>query len=106
MEVGTVVQEELNVRGVEFAIKVELRDRLLTVEISDVMTADQWSGEFDPACKCALLSIPFGLNMSCLDFFPDSLVALFQTSKTSRAKLETLNSSLYSVACSSLQSVR
>ncbi|KAK3555383.1 hypothetical protein QTP86_015668 [Hemibagrus guttatus] len=49
MEVGTVIQEELKFRGVEFAVKVELQDRLLTVEISDILTADQWSGEFDPA---------------------------------------------------------
>ncbi|KAF7696938.1 centrosomal protein CCDC61 [Silurus meridionalis] len=49
MEVGTVIQEELKFRGVDFAIKVELQDRLLTVEISDIVTADQWSGEFDPA---------------------------------------------------------
>ncbi|KAL7853988.1 hypothetical protein AOLI_G00208320 [Acnodon oligacanthus] len=49
MEVGTVVQEEMKFRGVEFAVKVELQDRLLMVEISDVMTADQWRGEFDPA---------------------------------------------------------
>lgn len=55
MEVGTVIQEDVKFRGVEFAIKVELQDRLLTVEISDLMTADQWSGEFDPACKCAVL---------------------------------------------------
>ncbi|XP_066501191.1 centrosomal protein CCDC61 isoform X2 [Hoplias malabaricus] len=49
MEVGTVVQEEIKFRGVEFAVKVELQDQLLMVEISDVMTADQWRGEFDPA---------------------------------------------------------
>ncbi|TTK94550.1 Coiled-coil domain-containing protein 61 [Bagarius yarrelli] len=49
MGVGTVIQEELKFRGVDFSIKVELQDRLLTVEISDIMTADQWSGEFDPA---------------------------------------------------------
>lgn len=55
MEVGTAIREELKFRGVEFAVKVELQDRLLTVEISDILTADQWSGEFDPACKCALL---------------------------------------------------
>lgn len=52
MEVGSVVQEEMKFRGVEFAVKVELQERLLTVEISDVVTADQWRGEFDPACKC------------------------------------------------------
>lgn len=49
MEVGTVVQEEMKFRGVEFSIKIELEEGLLTVEISDVMTADQWKGEFDPA---------------------------------------------------------
>lgn len=51
MEVGTVVQEEMKFRGAEFAVKVELAERLLIVEISDVVTADQWRGEFDPACK-------------------------------------------------------
>lgn len=51
MEVGTVVQEEMKFRGVEFSIKIELEEGLLIVEISDVMTADQWKGEFDPACK-------------------------------------------------------
>ncbi|TRY97905.1 hypothetical protein DNTS_034132 [Danionella cerebrum] len=45
---GTVVQE-MKFRGTEFAVKVELTERLLTVEISDVVSADQWRGEFDPA---------------------------------------------------------
>lgn len=49
MEVGTVVQEEMKFRGTEFAVKVELAERLLIVEISDAVTADQWRGEFDPA---------------------------------------------------------
>lgn len=51
MEVGsgTVVQDEMKFRGAEFAVKVELAERLLIVEISDVVTADQWRGEFDPA---------------------------------------------------------
>ncbi|XP_062867608.1 centrosomal protein CCDC61 [Trichomycterus rosablanca] len=49
MEVGSVVQEEMKFRGVEFSVKVELQDRLLTVEITDLVTADQWRGEFDPA---------------------------------------------------------
>lgn len=105
MDVGTVVQEELKFRGVEFAIKVELQDRLLTVEISDIMTADQWRGEFDPACKCAHF---FNLNLilCCAKTFPDLHVVLFQTLKISLAKLATLNSSPYSVACSNLQSIR
>uniref|UniRef100_A0A8C2FWW6 Coiled-coil domain containing 61 n=1 Tax=Cyprinus carpio TaxID=7962 RepID=A0A8C2FWW6_CYPCA len=49
MDVGTVVQEEIKFRGAEFAVKLELAERLLVVEISDVVTADQWRGEFDPA---------------------------------------------------------
>ncbi|XP_051532885.1 centrosomal protein CCDC61-like isoform X1 [Myxocyprinus asiaticus] len=49
MEVGTVVQDEMKFRGAEFAVKVELVEQLLMVEISDVVTADQWRGEFDPA---------------------------------------------------------
>ncbi|XP_012989884.1 coiled-coil domain-containing protein 61 isoform X3 [Esox lucius] len=49
MEVGSVVQEDITFRGVEFAVKIELEEGLLIVEISDAMTADQWRGEFDPA---------------------------------------------------------
>uniref|UniRef100_A0A673N1A5 Centrosomal protein CCDC61 n=1 Tax=Sinocyclocheilus rhinocerous TaxID=307959 RepID=A0A673N1A5_9TELE len=49
MEVGTVVQEEMKFRGAEYAVRVELAERLLIIEISDVVTADQWRGEFDPA---------------------------------------------------------
>lgn len=55
MEVGAVMQEDMAFRGVEFTVKIELEDRMLVVEISDSMTADQWRGEFDPACK--LISI-------------------------------------------------
>lgn len=72
-----MVQEELKFRGVEFAVKVELQDRSLAVEISDILTADQWGGEFDPACTCALHYIHFELNfMFCLDF-SDLFVAVF-----------------------------
>ncbi|KAJ7995932.1 hypothetical protein DPEC_G00231830 [Dallia pectoralis] len=49
MEVGSVVQEDITFRGVEFALKIELEEGLLLVEISDAITADQWRGEFDPA---------------------------------------------------------
>ncbi|XP_016133136.1 centrosomal protein CCDC61 isoform X2 [Sinocyclocheilus grahami] len=49
MEVGTVVQEEMTFRGAEYAVKVEMAERLLIIEISDVVTAAQWRGEFDPA---------------------------------------------------------
>ena len=75
MEVGTVVQEEMKFRGVEFSIKTELEEGLLTVEISDVMTADQWRGEFDPACELRLLRIsslcqPMIMH-DCLSYFRD-----------------------------------
>ncbi|XP_041750910.1 centrosomal protein CCDC61-like isoform X1 [Coregonus clupeaformis] len=49
MEAGSVVQEDITFRGVEFAVKIELEEGLLIVEISDAMTADQWRGGFDPA---------------------------------------------------------
>ncbi|XP_016133135.1 centrosomal protein CCDC61 isoform X1 [Sinocyclocheilus grahami] len=49
MEVGTVVQEEMTFRGAEYAVKVEMAEQLLIIEISDVVTAAQWRGEFDPA---------------------------------------------------------
>ena len=45
-----MVEEDLVFRGVEFSVKVEMENGLLVVEISDVKTADQWRGEFDPAC--------------------------------------------------------
>lgn len=41
--------EDLVFRGVEFAVKMEVDNGLLIVEISDSVTADQWRGEFDPA---------------------------------------------------------
>ncbi|XP_067087884.1 centrosomal protein CCDC61-like isoform X1 [Osmerus mordax] len=49
MEVGSTVLEDIVFRGVEFSVKIELEERILVVEISDPMTADQWRGEFDPA---------------------------------------------------------
>lgn len=55
MEVSSVVQEEMKFRGVEFSVRVELQDRSLRVEITDLVTTDQWRGEFDPACKCSCL---------------------------------------------------
>ena len=50
MEASSGVEEDLVFRGVEFSVKVEMENGLLAVEISDVKTADQWRGEFDPAC--------------------------------------------------------
>ncbi|CAL8239259.1 unnamed protein product, partial [Gadus morhua 'NCC'] len=49
MEASSGVEEDLVFRGVEFSVKVEMENGLLAVEISDVKTADQWRGEFDPA---------------------------------------------------------
>ncbi|KAG7282663.1 hypothetical protein CRUP_017589 [Coryphaenoides rupestris] len=46
---AAAAEEELVFRGVEFSVKVETEGGLLMVEISDVKTADQWKGEFDPA---------------------------------------------------------
>lgn len=51
MEEGSEVMEDIVVRGVEFSVKIEVDKGLLIVEISDSMTADQWRGDFDPACK-------------------------------------------------------
>lgn len=50
MEEGSEVMEDIVFRGVEFSVKIEVDRGLLMVEISDSMTADQWRGEFDPAC--------------------------------------------------------
>lgn len=51
MEEGSEVVEDIVFRGVEFSVKIEVDKGLLIVEISDAMTADQWRGDFDPACK-------------------------------------------------------
>lgn len=51
MEEGSELMEDIVFRGVEFSVKIEVDKGLLIVEISDSMTADQWRGEFDPACK-------------------------------------------------------
>lgn len=49
MDEGAELMEDLVFRGVEFAVKMEVVNGLLIVEISDSTTADQWRGEFDPA---------------------------------------------------------
>ena len=51
MEVGSEVLEDIVFRGVEFTVKIELSKSLLIVEISDSTTADEWRGEFEPACE-------------------------------------------------------
>lgn len=49
MEEGAELVEDIVFRGVEFAMKMEVDNGLLIVEISDSATADRWRGEFDPA---------------------------------------------------------
>lgn len=51
MEESSEVMEDIVFRGVEFSVKIEVDKASLMVEISDSMTADQWRGEFDPACE-------------------------------------------------------
>ncbi|TWW74905.1 Coiled-coil domain-containing protein 61 [Takifugu flavidus] len=49
MEEGSEVIEDIVFRGVEFSVKIEVIKGVLIVEISELLTADQWRGEFDPA---------------------------------------------------------
>uniref|UniRef100_A0A3B3SK08 Centrosomal protein CCDC61 n=1 Tax=Paramormyrops kingsleyae TaxID=1676925 RepID=A0A3B3SK08_9TELE len=42
------VQADMDFRGSEFTVRVEVEEELLMVEILDLMTAEQWRGEFDP----------------------------------------------------------
>ncbi|XP_074529120.1 centrosomal protein CCDC61 isoform X2 [Halichoeres trimaculatus] len=49
MEEGSEVLEDIVFRGVEFSVKMEVDKGVLIVEISDLVTADQWRGDFDPA---------------------------------------------------------
>ncbi len=51
MEEVSEVTEDIVFRGEEFCVKIEGHKGLLVVEISHLMTADQWRGDFDPACK-------------------------------------------------------
>lgn len=51
MEEGSEVIEDIVFRGVEFSVKIEVIKGVLIVEISELLTADQWRGEFDPACE-------------------------------------------------------
>lgn len=57
MEEGSELMEDIVFRGVEFSVKIEVDRGLLVVEISDSVTADQWKGEFDPACKWYIFQI-------------------------------------------------
>lgn len=62
MDEGSEVTEDLVFRGVEFSVKIEVDQRLLIVEISDLVTADQWRGDFDPACESLVSSLKLPLQ--------------------------------------------
>ncbi|XP_058861086.1 centrosomal protein CCDC61-like isoform X1 [Acipenser ruthenus] len=49
MEAGPSVQAELEFRGAEFSVRVSSGAELLEVEVSDMLSADQWRGQFDSA---------------------------------------------------------
>ncbi|XP_015196377.1 centrosomal protein CCDC61 isoform X2 [Lepisosteus oculatus] len=49
MEGGLNIQAEMDFRGTEVSVSVEVGEDLLVVEVSDLLTADQWRGEFHPA---------------------------------------------------------
>ncbi|MGH0119213.1 UNVERIFIED_CONTAM: hypothetical protein FKN15_013308 [Acipenser sinensis] len=49
MEAGQTVQAELEFRGAEFSVRVSSGAELLEVEVSDMLSADQWRGQFDSA---------------------------------------------------------
>ncbi|XP_033881696.1 centrosomal protein CCDC61-like [Acipenser ruthenus] len=49
MEAGPSVQAELEFRGAEFSVRVSSGAEFLEVEVSDMLSADQWRGQFDSA---------------------------------------------------------
>lgn len=65
MDEGSEVTEDMVFRGVEFSVKIEVDQRLLIVEISDLVTADQWRGDFDPACECRHISYLLKSHYRC-----------------------------------------
>lgn len=67
MDEGSEVTEEMVFRGVEFSVKIEVDHRLLIVEISDLVTADQWRGDFDPACKYRPIPQCLKLHYRCTE---------------------------------------
>ena len=38
-------------RGIEYVVSMNVNPSTLTVEVEDRLTADQWRGSFDAACK-------------------------------------------------------
>ncbi len=41
-------------RGIEYVVSMNVQQLCLTVEVEDRVTADQWRGSFDGACKFLL----------------------------------------------------
>lgn len=95
MEEGSEVTEDIVFRGAEFAVKIEVDKGLLIVEISDSMTADQWRGEFNPACKYHTFIINVITNLHSCFFFPADIEDL--TRKTGNFKQ-------FPIFCSMLES--
>ena len=52
MPESTDLQGAYNFRGVEYVVNMKVKgDSLLTVIVEDRLTANQWKGTFDAACK-------------------------------------------------------
>ena len=41
-------------RGIEYVVSMNVNPSTLRVEVEDRLTADQWRGSFDAACKSSL----------------------------------------------------
>ncbi len=53
MEEDSTVVATYMFRGIEYVITMNTLDtNTLVVEVEDRLTADQWRGSFDSACKC------------------------------------------------------
>ncbi|MGH0117968.1 UNVERIFIED_CONTAM: hypothetical protein FKN15_042743 [Acipenser sinensis] len=70
MEAGPSVQAELAFRGAEFSVRVSSGAELLEVEVSDMVSAEQWRGQFDSAFLCVSL-LPSPVLTASLLFISD-----------------------------------
>ena len=51
---GSNVVSTYMFRGIEYVVSMNVQQLCLTVEVEDRVTADQWRGSFDGACKFLL----------------------------------------------------
>ena len=52
-------------RGIEYVVSMNVTPSTLRVEVEDRLTADQWRGSFDAACKhCVQIIVVIAVNMS------------------------------------------